>query len=256
MPASAPPDSDATSPAGPAAEDRPVATAPTAALTDAPRPDGGPPVPNEHGRVGYGRRSRYTPLALALLLVLALLLIGLYDRQRGDGAESDGSLVPPAGGPEVGQAVPDVTLARFDGTPLPLASLRGSVAVLNFWASWCAPCADEAPALRTVAAEAAAGAPLAGTDLPVVFVGVALKSDRESDARAFVAEHGWTYANGRDAGGPPGPFGPIQLAFGVPDGFYPTTLVLGPDGRIAALHYGALTEDGLRDLIGEASAAG
>lgn len=46
---------------------------------------------------------------------------------------------------------PDWTLQSLDGTPVPLASLRGKVVFLNFWASWCAPCREEMPSMEKLA---------------------------------------------------------------------------------------------------------
>ena len=50
---------------------------------------------------------------------------------------------------KVGQPVPNVELTMIDGTTVHLADLRGKVVVLNFWATWCAPCKKELPLLDT-----------------------------------------------------------------------------------------------------------
>src|SRR5215207_9346604 len=80
----------------------------------------------DHGRVGYGRIGRYSPLALGLLL--ALIVAGIWWTQR-DTAPGTASLGQMAGAP-----VPDVTLTLLDGSPLRLADLRDRVVVVNFWA--------------------------------------------------------------------------------------------------------------------------
>src|SRR3954452_9770183 len=94
----------------------------------------------DHGRVGYGRIGRYSPLALGLLLTL--VVAGIWWTQR-DATPGAAPLAQMAGEP-----APDVTLTLLDGSPLRLSDLRGNVVVLNFWASWCEPCRAEIPELQ------------------------------------------------------------------------------------------------------------
>lgn len=86
---------------------------------------------------------------------------------------------------------PDFTLNTYDGQTITLSALRGKVVVINFWASWCVPCAEEAPALEaTWQAYKAKG---------VVFIGVDYV-DSDANGRAFLQQHGITYLNGPDLG--------------------------------------------------------
>src|SRR5215211_83394 len=107
----------------------------TTALADDPED-----AATDHGRVGYGRIGRYSPLVLGLLLALVIAGIWWFQRDAAPGGESLAQMA--------GEPAPDVTLTLLDGSPLRLSDLRGDVIVLNFWASWCEPCRAEMPELQ------------------------------------------------------------------------------------------------------------
>jgi thiol-disulfide isomerase/thioredoxin len=187
----------------------------------------------EHGRIGYGKYARYTPLGLAALIAIALLAIGLAQRKPSEGNDQIGRLV--------GQPAPEVTLTLLDGSVVHLADLRGSVVALNFWASWCAPCKSELPRFQAIAQSGE----------PVKIVGVGLKNDYEGNARDLVTDLGLTFPIGRDTAGDDPMRGAIERAFGVAN--YPATVFIRPDGTVAAVHIGELSENQIRDYIDQSA---
>ena len=132
-------------------------------------------------------RLRLAAQAVAVAVVVALLgLLGWKLFQD----ESEVTSTLSRGGTPV---APAFSLERLDGKgELELASLRGKTVVLNFWASWCGPCKDEAPLLQQAHERWA--------DRDVVFVGIDVK-DFRGDARDFVERYGITYANVHDGKG-------------------------------------------------------
>jgi len=124
-------------------------------------------------------------------------------------------------------AAPDFTITSFDDkTSLTLSQLKGKVVVINFWASWCIPCRDEAPFLeRTWRAY---------KDRGVVFIGVDW-SDPEPDALKYIAEFKLTYFNGRDLGTKIGQQYKIK---GVPETYF-----IGKDGTVRGNSLGPITPD-------------
>lgn len=116
--------------------------------------------------------------------------------------------------PGSGQA-PDFTLNTFDGQQIKLSDLKGKVVVINFWASWCVPCRDEAPFLQKTY--------VSYKDKGVVFLGVDWV-DPEPDAKAYIKEFGITYPNGPDLGSS---ISPLYRIKGVPETYF-----VGKDGLL------------------------
>jgi cytochrome c biogenesis protein CcmG/thiol:disulfide interchange protein DsbE len=99
---------------------------------------------------------------------------------------------------QVGDTLPEFPLVFFDGYTLMdknevnLSSLKGKVVVINFWASWCKPCEQEAAALESVWQTYEQRG-------DVVFIGVDYV-DTEPEARGYLKKFGITYPNGPDLG--------------------------------------------------------
>jgi cytochrome c biogenesis protein CcmG/thiol:disulfide interchange protein DsbE len=159
-------------------------------------------------------RRRWT-IAIAILApAVAILALLAY------GFTTDPRYIP---SPLVAKPAPPFTLTLFDGGVLRLDRLRGKVVFLNFWASWCVPCREEArdleAAWRTYKAQG------------VMFIGIDIQ-DKEPDARAFLDEFGITYPNGTDHGSK------IAIDYGVYG--IPETFFIDRTGRITYKHIGAL----------------
>ncbi len=172
---------------------------------------------------------------LAVVLALVVSACSSASGEPGSGFVSgDGSLAVVAADERV--AAPDVSGTTLTGDQLRLSDLRGDVVVLNVWASWCAPCRAEAPALNALAAEFA--------DQGVRFVGLNTR-DSQAAAEAFVANKGVTYPSLVDADGRI----QVQFADSLPPQAIPSTLIIDRQGRVAARALGKVSESDLRGLI-------
>lgn len=144
----------------------------------------------------------------AVLLVAVLGLLAVFGL----------AVLRPGLDPRVGQVAPDFTLTTYGGEEIALSSLRGQVVLVNFWASWCVPCAQEARELVAMAEDYRARG--------LTVLGVAF-TDTEPAARAYLARHGVSYPNGPDRQGR------ISQAYRVSG--VPETFLIDRSGRIAGL---------------------
>lgn len=117
---------------------------------------------------------------------------------------------------QAGRPAPDFHLTLHDGRPVSLASYRGRVVLLNFWASWCPPCVQETPALNALAQEFPKG--------NVVVLGVSIDEDPVA-YRTFLANFHIAFPTARD------PSQALMHRYGTVQ--IPETYIIAPDGRIA-----------------------
>lgn len=138
----------------------------------------------------------------------------------------------PVDTPIVGRPAPAFDLQTLDGQRVSLANLRGSPIVLNFWASWCIPCREEAPLLT------AADVTYRPDGLRVLGV---VYQDSSDAARGFMTRYGQTYAGLLD---PDGRTAIDYGVFGIPETFF-----IDRAGVVRSRQVGALTEADLRRQI-------
>lgn len=156
---------------------------------------------------------------LAVLAVVGLLVYGLV---------SKGS-----SGVALGDTAPASTLPRLDdGGAESLADYRGRWVLVNFWASWCIPCREEAPALERFQRRHG------GRRFTVLGID---SRDLSDDGRAFVRQYGLTYPQLRDGDGSAAEdFGTT----GVPENF-----LIDPTGEVRLLVRGPVSEEYLREEV-------
>ena len=133
--------------------------------------------------------------------------------------------------PNPGEKVPDFSGPLMDGGELGLADLRGKPAVLNFWASWCGPCEDEAPLLQQAYEEYGDR---------IAFLGIDIR-DARSDAEEFIETHGLTYPSIRDE------TMEIYADFGLTG--QPETFFIDPEGVLVRHVPGPVTEESLFQVL-------
>jgi len=196
------------------------------------------PVPPPHvgeGREGVGQSAAGSNRRILVLLPLAVFL-GLatlfFVRLLGGG---DASRIPSAliGRDAPATDLPPVAGLERDGRPVPglaAGDFKGTVTVLNVWASWCVPCHDEAPLLVQLA-----------RDSRIRLVGINYK-DQADNARRFLGRYGNPFAaSGADANGRAA----IEWGvYGVPE-----TFVVGRDGKIAYKLVGPITPVNMEQIM-------
>ena len=127
---------------------------------------------------------------------------------------------------------PDFTLQLLDRGSVKLGDFKGKVVLIDFWASWCPPCREEAPGLAQVYTEY--------RDLGVEFIGISIW-DRLGDAEDYAQLFGITYPSGLDSEGT------ILVDYavrGIPEKFF-----IDAQGRMVAKFIGPSNVDDLRETL-------
>lgn len=171
------------------------------------------------------RSARLTALlvGLVLLALLGLMVWGIGKRAAG----TTGNVAVAS------RPAPPFSLTLLDGQPFRLADTRGMPVLINFWASWCIPCEDEAVVLEQGSR--------AYRDR-VKFIGVNVQ-DTDPLAREFVRRFGVTFPNGRDT------TGAIAVEYGMSG--VPETYFVDRNGMLVRKWQGPLDEARLRTFLNE-----
>ena len=159
------------------------------------------------------RRRLYLALGLGLVALIAI------------------EVVTAGGNGTTGQPAYPLPAKVLQGPRATLASLRGKPALINFWASWCEPCREEAPELARLDRTLHGRAALVGVDY----------TDQEASARSFLRQFGWKFPV---LGDPDGVYGARYGFTGLP-----ATIVLDPEGRIAETLHGPQSVAGFRRAL-------
>lgn len=135
--------------------------------------------------------------------------------------QADLHTLPPPGPKGQGQTAPDQAFTGPDGKPVKLADFKGKVLVVNFWATWCAPCRKEMPSLAKLAT--------AQAGQPVQVIALSVDSTAATDkAKAFIAQNA-PLAFYQDAGST------LPFKFDPPIEGFPTTLIFDKTGHVRSI---------------------
>ena len=143
--------------------------------------------------------------------------------------------LPPAVGLNVGNRAPEFALTTLDGEAVSLESLRGRIALLNFWGTWCGPCRREMPEFQKIYD--------VWSERGFEIVAVAY-NDSEAAMRDFRDEFSLSFALALDASGA------VNEAYAIQT--RPSSYLLDADGVILNKHFGIMTEAQLEMELAEA----
>lgn len=177
----------------------------------------------EKQKRGFGIGS----IVLMAAIVIGGLIVGLALARQLEGR------------PLVGSTAPDFEFTTFDGNTARLSDYRGQVVLINFWASWCVPCAEEAPELQSTYE--------AYKDRGVLFLGIAY-ADNGPKSLQFLDDFGITYVNAPDLGTIISDLYDIE---GVPE-----TFIIDQNGIVREFIYAGISEAQLTPILDNLLAGG
>lgn len=192
--------------------------------------------------------ARKALLVLGVAAFIGLLFFGLVQNapetgidealEQGRTPAPPGFTLPALDPPPAGRSdgLPESVEAAFADGTVALEELRGTPVVLNFWASWCAPCRQEAPELEAAWRDL--------RDDGVLVLGLN-QQDLTEDAGEFIREFGLSYPNVRDESNE------VALEWGVSG--LPETFFLSADGEVTGHVIGVVSGDQLEDGIASAA---
>jgi thiol-disulfide isomerase/thioredoxin len=166
---------------------------------------------------------------------LVILVVGVVAALAGYGYYASRSGAPAGEAPGGGAALAAAKLPDLAGTLQPLGQWRGKVVVVNFWATWCAPCREEIPLFVKLQNKYG--------ERGLQFVGIAI--DQPEKVRPYAAELGMNFPiliGGVDALD-------LTRALGNRASVLPFTVVIGRDGKIVSSEVGVAKEAKLEPLL-------
>jgi peroxiredoxin len=132
-----------------------------------------------------------------------------------------------------GAMAPSLTVESLDGESIALEDLRGSVVLVNFWATWCPPCRIEMPGFQSVYEDY--------RDRGFVILGLATDVGSDRPVREFLADRGIEYPNAMVGEGEKRAFGGVPLL--------PTSILIDRDGAIRHRVEGFFAPPALRAAV-------
>ncbi len=176
-------------------------------------------------RLALQRRQERIRNSLLILGGVFILLAALSFFLNNSSSQSVGPV-------RVGSSVGDFALSDLNGNTVHLSDYAGKAVMINAWATWCPPCRAEMPLLNSYYL----------THRQQGFVILAVNAgDSRSEAASFAQQNGLAFTVLLD------PNTQLLNSLGIHD--YPTSVFIGSDGIVKAIHVGMFTEDSIESEI-------